>query len=129
MGIVYSIDADARLVRLNYVGEVGIDEFRTTMTAIFRASSYRPGFGFLSDRRDAPASTTEYLHGTVAFAAAHQKELAGSRWATVVSIPVNYGLSRMAQNLLEGQERYPMLRVFTDISQAEAWLREPAPEE
>lgn len=127
MGINYAIDAEARIVRLSYVGETTPEEFAATMSAIFRSTPYRPGFGFLSDRRDAPAATTEYIQRNVAFAEAHQEELAGARWATVVSSTVNYGLSRMAQNLLEGKGRPPALMVFTDIGEAERWLRETAP--
>jgi hypothetical protein len=123
MGINYSIDAEGRIVRLSYVGEATLEEFQATMIAIFRSTLYRPGFGFLSDRRDSPPATTAYLEGGVAFIELHQEKLIGARWATVVSSPVNFGLSRMAQNLLEAKERFPTLEVFTDIHQAELWLR------
>jgi hypothetical protein len=127
MGIGYEIDVDARIVRLNYVGETTADEFVATMTAILRSPQYRRGFGFLSDRRGANAATTPYVQGALAFARAQREHLAGVRWATVASGPVNFGLGRMAQALVEIADFPVAFQVFRDLDQAEAWLRKTDP--
>lgn len=127
MGINYEIDAEARIVRLSYIGDTTPEEYEAAMRAIFRATSYRPGFGFLSDRRDIEPPTAAYVTRTIDFDQAHQGELSGARWATVVSSTVNYGLGRMAQNLAESRELAVVPRIFTDLRAAEAWLRETDP--
>lgn len=116
-------------MRLSYVGESTPFDFVETMTAVFRAAGYRPGFGFLSDRLGAAAPATDYVGRTVTFAEAHREELAGARWATVVSSAENRGLARMTQGILDGSgDPVLALQVFTDIEEAERWLRETAPQ-
>ena len=125
MGINYSIDAEARIVRLEYLGEASIEEFEATMKAIFRSPAYEPGFAFLCDRRGGDVATPDYVRRIVAFAQLHKAQVAGSRWATVVSSTVNYGLGRMAGMLVENKDLPLQIEVFTDFETAEAWLLTP----
>ena len=49
-----------------------------------------------------------------------------ARWATVVTGPATYGMGRMAEalvNQLVDHERTVEFRVFTDMIEADAWLR------
>ena len=45
------------------------------------------------------------------------------RWATVVAGPANYGMGRMAEALVD-HERSVTFRIFSDMTEAEAWLRQ-----
>lgn len=127
MGINYAIDAEARLVRLDYVGATTADEFAATLTAIFRSTSYRPGFGFLSDRRNVEPPTKAYIEHALSFMEAHREQVAGGRWAVVVSTPASYGMGRMGQNIAEGRRSPTPVQVFRGIDEAEAWLNATAP--
>jgi integrase/recombinase XerC len=51
MGISYSVDAEARLVRLDYSGVVSFADWAGAMIAVFRHPAYASGFAFLADRR------------------------------------------------------------------------------
>ena len=49
-----------------------------------------------------------------------------AKWATLVAAAANYGMGRMAEALtgqLANNERPVEFRVFTDLAEAEAWLR------
>jgi hypothetical protein len=122
VGLVYSIDAEARLVRLDYMGEVSADEWCSVMRTVFRQPQFKPGFGFLADRRRGVTPTRLYLERIMAFIACQRAHLAGSRLALVVTDDAaSYGMGRMGEIMAEqGPLR---VQVFRDIDQAESWLR------
>lgn len=125
MGIDYSIDAEARIVRLDYVGETKIEDLTATLRAIFRNPDYRPGFGFLADRRNADAPTSDDAQHVIAFMVLNRDRVVGGRWALVIGSPASHGTGRMGRTISEGG---PMrVQVFQHIEDAERWLRESAP--
>jgi len=125
MGINYSIDAEARIVRLEYVGDSTVDELMATMRAIFRSPQYRPGFGFLADRRNAGAPASDDAEHILAFMVLHRDRIVGGRWALVIGSPASHDMGRIGQTISESG---PMrVQVFQYIKNAERWLRESAP--
>ncbi len=121
MKLTYSIDTRARLVRLHYTGNPSFEEWESTVTAVLRDPDYRPGFAFLADRRHLESPTADYIRSIIDFIKDHPAEFAGGRWTVVVGGPASYGMVRMAQALGEG---IPVpIQVFTDIDEAERWLR------
>jgi hypothetical protein len=128
MGINYAIDAEARIVRLSYVREPTVDELAATMRAIFRSVDYRPGFGFLVDRRTVGPPTREFIDGLLAFMTLQRAALAGGRWAIVVTAAVRHGMGGMGPEIVEGWRGPMPIRPFVEIADAESWLRETAPE-
>jgi hypothetical protein len=125
MGINYSIDAEARIVRLEYVGDTTVDELMATLRAIFRSPQYRPGFGFLADRRNADAPASDDAEHILAFMVHHRHRLVGGRWALVIGGPASHDMGRIGQTIAESG---PMrVQVFQYIRNAERWLRETAP--
>jgi hypothetical protein len=129
MPISFEVDARRRLVRLGYTGATpNIQAWEAVMTAILQDPRYQPGFGFLIDRRAVPPPDAPFVRATVLFRENHAAELAGARWAVVVSDPANYGMARMGQALGDAQTHVQQ-RAFTDVDEAEAWLLEPRTEQ
>jgi len=124
MAIHYSIDPEARIVRLTHLGETPIEDYEATLTAIFRSPSYRPGFGFLVDRRRFGTPPTTFVLRLIAFMTSQREALAGARWAVVAPSPAGYGLGRMGQMLAETAGGFITVRVFREIDEAERWLQE-----
>ena len=120
--MLYSIDASAGLVRLDYQKAPTFDEWAAVMRAVFQDPAYRPGFAFLSDHRGLEPPTTEYVRSVAEFVTIHREKLTGSRWAVVVGSPAAYGMARMGQTLAEGFGGEAA--IFTDADAADAWLRE-----
>jgi hypothetical protein len=123
MGINYSIDSEARIVRLTHVGSSAIEEYEATLTAIFRSPLYRPGFGFLVDRRGFEAPPSSFVQQLVSFLQRNRGSVAGARWAVVASTPAGYGMARVGQMLAEAAEHVVIVDAFRSVAEAEAWLR------
>ena len=128
MAINYSIDAQARVVGLTYVSEPTIEELTATLRAIFRSTDYRPGFGFLVDRRTIAPPTRAFVEELLAFMTLQRAALAGGRWALVFSDAAGYDMGRIQQEVVEGRSGPVLVRPFRHVQQAEAWLRETDPE-
>ena len=121
MPVTYRIDAGERLVYLTMAGDCSYGEWEAAMLAVLADPSYRPGFGFLVDRRAAPAPTTDYIRRVITFNKMHRGELGGGRRAVVVGSTADYGMGRMA-GILSGDSPTP-IRAFTDMDEALRWLR------
>jgi hypothetical protein len=125
VGINYSIDAGARIVRLEYVGDTTVDELMATLRAIFRSPEYRPGFGFLADRRNADATAPDEAEHVLAFMVLYRARVVGCRWALVVGSVASREMGRMGRTIDQGGP--VRVQVFQHIEDAERWLRESAP--
>jgi hypothetical protein len=120
--IPYTIDATAHVVVLEYAEDAPFDDWSLTMDAVLRDASFRPGFGFLLDRsRLTTAPSTAYIQRIVAYVQKHPTQLGGSRVATLVSSNAAYGMTRMAEILLDPMRA--SARGFTDRAEALEWLR------
>lgn len=123
MSLAFWIDVPARIVRLEYRGHVEVDDFTVTLESVFRDPRYRPGFGFLVDRRGADPPTVEYTERVLAFALLHDRELKGARWALVVSDPLAVEMGHFGERLAASAALPQAAQVFGDPESAEAWLR------
>ena len=123
MGIRSWIDAKAKIVHLEYRGEVAIDEFRTVIEAVFGDPAYRPGFGFLVDRRHTPPAQEGYVASAVEVAFQNQPMLTGARWAVVVSNPASVKAARMGIEFAHRALVPQVVHVFEELEREEDWLR------
>lgn len=121
--IRYTVDAEAGIVRLVIGPSLTLDAWAEALRASCAAPGYRPGFGFLVDRRAAPPPTVDALRGMIAFIGSNRAQFSGSRWAIVTSGPADYGMARMAQVLAE--DHPTTIQAFEKVEEAEAWLRRP----
>jgi hypothetical protein len=92
------------------------------MKSLLNDPEYESGFHLLLDRsliEEAP--DTEYIRKVVSFIKRNESRFSNGRWVAVVRNKANYGMERMAQLLSDGT--CVEMSVFTDMSEAENWLR------
>jgi hypothetical protein len=124
MPLGYAINRGKRYVLLLYRGNPSAEEWTNAVGRALMDPAYLPGYGFLLDRRKATGPpTTEFIRAVVAFSEAHRAVLADSRWAVVVGDAASFGMARMGQMLAVDLE----IEVFTDMTEAEAWLQTRGP--
>jgi hypothetical protein len=123
MGITFSVDGQARIVRMHYVGAVSIDHFRVAMGAVFADPGYRRGFGFLVDRRNTEPPTAEYIEGAIAFALENQERLRDARWAVITAGGGALQMAGTGERLARQALVPQCVALFDDIEPAEGWLR------
>jgi hypothetical protein len=121
MSILTTVDVARRLVTMRYEGaSPTAQEWAASLLEVFKAPGYEPGFAFLVDRRGVPSPTADWVRFTVSFRERHAAQIAGSRWAVVVSDPANFGMGRMGEILLEIQG--VTQATFKSMEEAELWL-------
>ena len=128
MAMQYWIDESTRTVHLVALGESTPEEWTTAMRAVLKSPAYRAGFGFLSDRRRAATATVPFTENALGFVMMKQKELAGARFAVVVSNPASVEMARMGKDLAERAALPIAAEIFSDVGAAERWLRMTAPD-
>jgi hypothetical protein len=121
MGMQYSIEEDARLVRLTCSGLVTLDEWFATIKAVFADPAYKPGLRFLVDWRLGLTPDVDFVKRAAAHARQHRPEISGSRLAMVVSERATFGIMRLAKE--QSAVLFKRGWVFTDLKEAEHWLR------
>jgi hypothetical protein len=120
MAFRYALDPLTRIVHITYPANPTYEEWAAMMEAVFQEPRYAPGWSFLGDRRAVEeAPSKDFVECAVGFVRRHQPQLAGARWASVVSGPAAYGMIRMGQTLAEDSL---MVGVFTDMEEAREWL-------
>jgi CheY-like chemotaxis protein len=118
--ITHTLDPDGGLVHVVYGRTFSFEAWEASMRATFADPAYRPGFGFLIDRRDAVPPEPADVRRMVAFIGRHRPQISGSRWAFVTSGPADYGMARMAQAL--ASDHPTTLRIFETPEAAREWL-------
>src|SRR5689334_6687908 len=92
----YKIDADRGLVLVTYHRPPTIEGGQQFLAQILVDPGYRPGFGFLLDRRQVRAGTTHYVQSMVRLVDQHRKRMGSPYWAILVSDSESFGMGRMA---------------------------------
>jgi hypothetical protein len=123
MSVFWQIESG--LVRIESWGLCNAEEWKAALKGLLVHSDFHPGMGLVNDRRrlEMPpgvAAAIE-LRAAIAYIETRIVEIGRARWALVVADPVNFGMARMAQALLQGTQ--VELGVFYDPDEAEAWVR------
>jgi hypothetical protein len=126
MPITYDVDIDAGLVRLTGTGDVHPPEWTAVLDQVLKDSRHQPGMGILMDRRAITnTQNTAMITAGVDYFETRAALLGACRYATVVSDLSAYGMGRMMEQLTEARRRAAVeVRAFTDIGEAEQWLRQ-----
>jgi hypothetical protein len=116
----YRIDPERRLVLTRGWGELSTRELADVMRRIRLDPRFDPTYRSLGDLREVTTITVDTM--ATAQTAASPLFADGTRRAIVATSEVAFGMARMFASFSErsGQE----VRVFRDISLAEAWLDE-----
>jgi hypothetical protein len=121
MAVTYHINTDERVVYLTITGDTSFTEWRETMLEVLADPSYRPGFNFLSDRRqEADIPSTESAKGAAQFLKQHLAQMGRYRWAAVSSNSATYGMLRMFS--IYSEMKGVQAEAFTDYEEARSWL-------
>jgi hypothetical protein len=129
MPVTWKISDD--LIWLQSGEEASFQEWRQAIEAAFEDPVYRPGMGVIHDwRRLRTPPSPDEIHMRAAYVA----ELDTRRWALVVRDDVGYGMGRMAEIVtsippLKASALPFEVRVFRDLTEAEAWARGLSEEE
>lgn len=105
--------------------QAAFDDWQAAVASALGSSAYRPGMGLLHDaRRMERVPTLEEARMRVWFVVVQARTHNVPRWAVVVGGSGGHAMARMAETLTD--DRSVAFRVFTDLAEAEAWIREPA---
>ena len=121
MPTTYRIVPHERIVYLKTAGESSFEEWRDAVLGALGDPAYRPGFGFLNDRRQqAKPPAADFAVLATEFVKEHAREMAPVRWAVVSAVEAVYETLRAYSVIAEraGVE----LRAFKDIDEARWWL-------
>lgn len=119
MPITWTLDREARLIRVEVRGEVTVAEMIECVTSAADEVG-EPGYNIVSDHRQIAAPVTKpqlerLTHRLLALRPVFQD----SRWATVVSSPASFGMMRMFAVFLQ---QVPItLEIFSETADAERW--------
>ena len=127
MAITHSIDPTRGIVTLHYESEPDFTQWQAAMEAVFADPVFRPGMGFLADRRAVLHSPDrEYLRSISKYVNRQGERVRGGRWASLVTSPEHYGGAPIGQTFIEGDSIE--VAVFLDADAARRWIcREPEP--
>jgi hypothetical protein len=116
----YKIDRERRIVLTRGWGELSTRELFDVMSRILLDPRFDPTYRSLGDLRDVTSITVDVME--TAQTAASPLFAEGTRRAIVATADVAFGMARMFASFSErtGQE----VRVFRDMTLAEAWLDE-----
>lgn len=125
MPIAVTVDPAENLFTFRYEGEVTAEDWGSSLAVVAGHPACRPAPRLLVDRREAESVTSkDYLLSVRRHILTHLPLFTDGRCAVVVARPVDYGMVRMAQALLDD---LPFsLGVFYDWDEAVAWLAGPA---
>lgn len=122
MTMTYTIDREARLVRIVGAGRLTEDAMVECISALREDSQLEPDMNTLSDVREIEvAFTPQGLSAMIDVMERSASRSPSARAAIVVSSDVAFGMGRMLE--LKADERVgPSFRVFRDILAARKWL-------
>jgi hypothetical protein len=120
----YTIDPVNRIVRIDYAGSAGFDDWHRTFRTLLDDDDYEPGLAFLGDRRGCQPPSTEDVRRMLAFLEEYEDRFDETRWAVVGDQMAELGMVRMAQLLSIGA---PVeVEYFWSVDEALDWLLDDA---
>jgi hypothetical protein len=126
MPITYEIDHEHRIIMQVFRGVIRNDEFLKFSEQVFRLPEFNAGYSEFADFSD--GNLKNISSETLQQSAALSKSMApdrspNARLGIYAPEDFNYGISRMFQLVNDAPD--DLTRVFRDLDQALAWLREP----
>ena len=120
MPVIYTIDRPGRVVYLTTVGAPSFEEWRDALLKVFADPAFETGFHFISDRRQAPAPSGDFVERQIVFVREHKGELGRCRWAAVVPDPA----TDQAARAVTSRARMAEVEVgfFYDLAAARRWV-------
>lgn len=124
MAILYSIDAERRLIETRIDGETSVEEIEEYLRRLAGDPAYRPEYDSLVDLRESPTLfTSSEVRSLSEFVRAYTAPTP-SRLAVIAGTEAAFGLLRMYEAFTEDLPQ--SFRVFRDVNAAREWLDLPA---
>ena len=120
MEIRRTVDAAARVVTLEVIGELGDGELATLVGELAHAPGLGPEYSLLVDMRFVNGRSVTTA-GVKALASKTPVFAPAARRAVVVPTDLGYGMARMYEMFAEPHGG-PDVRVFRDYAQARRWV-------
>jgi hypothetical protein len=126
MPISQNLDREAGIFRIEYEGELSIEEQLVHLEGLLSSGLLPTPLRVLGDRRrvtniGAPDNARAAVEGLLQ----HKEFMQGGRFALLVDRPASFGMARMFQALADN---LPLeVGVFYELAEAEEWLLRPAP--
>lgn len=121
----YEIVGEPGIVRLIAGGPAEMGGFAQSLDRILADPAWHPAMNCVADFRQLDLNTLKH-DDVVRLADLHiqmAERIGNARIAIVVSRPVDFGMVRMWQAMVE--ERFPAHSVFYDMDDAMRWLKNP----
>lgn len=123
MPVSAAVDPTQHVVTLHFTGTTSFEQWKTTMDELLANPAYQPGMCVVSDHREAAdIPSPEFVRAKVDWLEAHADAFPGCGWAIIARDLADYGMSRMAEMLIERTS--VSLRAFRDYREARDWLAE-----
>jgi hypothetical protein len=115
------------LVRALHFGPCTLDDLKGFVDAVFTDSHWKTGMNVLSDFRQADPSdfSGDDMRQYVAYSKKYAGEAVGTKVATVVESPLNFGIVRIWDAEAEIQASPIENKLFDSLEAAEDWLGVP----
>ena len=106
-------------------GPIDVDELINVLQAIYGATDFDPEMNVFWDlqKADSSAVSSDDVYRLKKYVSNKWGRGGNSRAALVVSREVDFGMSRMYQIMMEG-DNPSKIKVFKDLHEAEQWLAE-----
>jgi hypothetical protein len=122
MPVSWTIEPEGGFVVLLPTDPATFEEWRTAMLAVLAAPVSKPRLKMLIDRRNSEPVSVEFVNQMTDFFATHQRALAGSRRAIVVSDDAGFGMARMTELKSALENPDSLAHVFRSYAEAVQWL-------
>ena len=118
-------DSDAEVLLIQTHGPATLDGFKSYLIATLDHPAWQPRLRILVDHRDLnlAAMSSEDINALATFHRSHAPDFHYNPIASVVGRMVDYGLARMWEAFMTDSGLKH--RVFTDLTEARAWLLQP----
>lgn len=122
-----AFDTDHGLVRAVHSGKCSLADLTGFVDAVLTDPRWKPGMNVLSDFRKADPSefSGDDMRQYVAHCLNYFSETIGTKVASVVESPLNYGIIRIWDAEAEIQKSPIENRIFDSMEEAENWLGVP----
>ena len=120
--MAYTVDPEARLVRIVGTGRLTGEEIVQCISALRRDARLEPDMNTLSDMRDIEvAFSTQGVSRMLTVMEETADKRAAAKAAIVVGSDVAFGMGRMVE-MRSDERAEPSFRVFREMAAACAWL-------
>lgn len=121
---VLEFDIGNNVVRAVHWGVCTLPDLKKSVDAVVTDPRWTPGMGVFTDFREANASrlSSEDMRNYAVHLGSHTAAIAGSRAATIVDKPLNFGMVRVWEAHAAIQGHPVEHRLFQSVEEAEAWL-------